>query len=202
MGQETTLTDSKNVSIASYTASIMKSSLFVSLAVHLVALIILQKAFPIGWVAKPLRTYQVELLRPPIDPLELDQKVTDEIAKIGAEKDTPEETAEDTISLETKDKRYSSYAKIIKSRLLEHWEYPPEAWENLLEGDVLVLFSLNRQGHLMGIQVQKYSQHKILDDETTRTIRDAAPFPPFPGSVTVNKLNIMANFTYRLTLER
>ncbi len=181
------------------TAPTMKRSLFVSLITHLIILIGLQNAFPIDWVAKPLKTYHVELLRPPLDLLKDDKKAAAELAKIKPEEKTLPEATEDTISLETKDKRYSSYAKIIKARLMQQWNYPSEAWENLIEGEVLVLFSLDRQGHLKGIDILLPSHYGILDEETTRTIRDAAPFPPFPGSVTVKKLNITANFAYTLT---
>jgi len=181
------------------TATVMKSCLVVSLLVHSIILIGLQKAFPVDWIAEPLRTYRVELLRPPIDPEEDVKKPATKLEKAKHEKKslTPEET-EDTISLETKDKRYSSYAKIIKARLMKQWKYPPEARENLIEGEVLVLFSLNTEGHLKGINILQPSQYGILDKETIRTIRDAAPFPPFPGSVTVKKLNIKANFAYRI----
>lgn len=199
MDQETNH-EGDSVPIIPSTAKIMKGSLFVSLLVHIVIFMGLQTAFPIEWIAEPLRIYHVELFRPPIDPLKLeDEKAANELAKIKEGKNDSPEESEDTISLETKDKRYSSYAKIIKARLMQHWEYPLEAWENLMEGEVLVLFSLNRQGHLKGISIVQPSHHEVLDKETTRTIRDAAPFPPFPGSVTVNKLNIMANFAYKLT---
>jgi len=198
MAQETN-SEGNRVPITISSAPIMKTSLVVSLVIHLLILAGLQKAFPVEWVAKPLQTYHVELLRPPLDPLEEDKKAASELVKIKPEKNTSPEDTEDTISLETKDKRYSSYAKIIKSRLMQHWKYPHEAWENLIEGEVLVLFSLNRQGHLKDINILHPSHYAVLDDETTRTIRASAPFPPFPGSVTVKKLNIKANFAYRLT---
>jgi protein TonB len=198
MAQETS-GEGKRVRITVSSAPIMKGSLVISLGIHLVILAGLQKAFPVDWVAKPLQTYHVELLRPPLDPLEEDEKAATELAKTKSEKSTAPAETEDTISLETTDKRYSSYAKTIKARLMQHWKYPQEAWENLKEGEVLVLFSLNRQGQLKGVNILKSSYYAILDDETTRTIKASAPFPPFPGSVTVKKLNIKANFVYRLT---
>jgi TonB family protein len=110
--------------------------------------------------------------------------------------------AEDTISLDTKDKRYTSYAKAIKARLIKHWEYPPEARENLIEGKVLIVFSLNRQGHLKEIRILQPSGYDILNREAERAIRSAAPFPPFPGSVTVARLNIKADFAYTLSAHK
>lgn len=191
--------EENRASITLQTARIMKISLFVSLLVHFIILMGLQKAFPVDWVTKPLQTFHVELIRPPVNPLEDGQGAANELAKINSGKDTSKEDTEDTISLETKDKRYSSYAKLIKARLMQHWRYPHKAWENLIEGEVLVLFSLSRNGDLTDMNILKPSRYVILDEETTRTVRNAAPYPPFPGSVTVKKLNIKASFAYRLT---
>jgi len=181
---------------------VMKICLVVSLLTHLSMLLGIQKAFPINWFPEPLRTYHVELIRPPIDPLNDEEIPGTDLAKIKPDEKEPPEKAEDTISLDTKDKRYVSYAKVVKERLSLFWEYPREARENLIEGKVLVLFTLDRQGHLKDIKILSPSSFEILDTETLRTIRTAAPFPHFPGSVTVKRLNIKANFAYRLTTRR
>ncbi len=182
----------------------MKSTLIVSVLLHLVILIGLQNSFSFDWVKKPLKIYHVELIRPPVEALENDKK--EEKAELGKvkphEKGTPQIT-EDTISLDTKDKRYVTYVEIIKARLLQHWnDYPDEAWANLLEGEVLILFSLNREGQLIGLKALRPSYYKIFNNETMRTIRSAAPFPPFPTSIKVMKLNIKASFVYNLTANK
>ena len=178
---------------------VMRISLIVSLLFHVCVLMVVQKAFPISWVTEPLRTYHVELLRPPIDPFDDDETPGADLTKVDTEEETPPQETEDTISLDTKDKKYTSYAKVVKARLMKHWKYPREAWENLIEGKVLVLFSLNRQGFLKEIKILSPSAYDILNKEAERAIRSAAPFPPFPGSVTVARLNIKADFAYRLT---
>jgi TonB family protein len=180
---------------------IMRTSLIISLFFHVLALLVIHEAFPMNWFTVPTRTYHVELLRPPLDILDDETKGTD-LASIKPQEEKPREETEDTISLNTKDKRYSSYAKAVKERLMQHWEYPREAKENLIEGQVFVLFSLDRQGRLKAIKFLQPSRHSVLDGEATRAIGAAAPFPPFPGSVTVTKLHIKANFAYRLTDRR
>ena len=199
MAQETNSKNSRST-ITPNTRRVMKTMLFLSFLVHLVILVGLQKAFPVDWVKKPLKTYHVELLRPAVDPSQEEKGGEKaELGKAQPEKKEHSRKREDTISLDTQDKRYMSYAKIIKARLMEHWKYPHSAWENLLEGNVRVVFSLNRQGHLSGIRIERSTRHNVFVDETTRTIRATAPFPPFPGSVTVTKLHIKADFAYRLT---
>ena len=198
MAQETNSEDGW-LPITPGTRRVMKIMLFLSFIFHLVILVGLQKAFPVDWVKKPLKTYHVELLRPAVDPLQDEKRGKAELAKVEPEKKPSSRKTEDTISLDTHDKRYMSYAKIIKARLMEHWKYPHSARENLLEGNVRLVFSLNRQGQLKGIRIEQSTHHKIFVDETMRTIRTAAPFPPFPGSVTVTRLHIKADFAYKLT---
>ncbi|SPD76159.1 hypothetical protein PITCH_A840045 [uncultured Desulfobacterium sp.] len=182
------------------TAPVMKGSLFISLLFHCLLLISLQKTFHINWIKEPLRVYHVEMIRLPVD--ELDKDGAGNRLSKNMTKEEHNENTEDTISLDTKDSRYTSYAKIIKSRLMQNWKYPKEAWENLIEGEITILFSIDRQGGLLDLTIMEPSRYEILDNETTHTIRTSAPFPPFPGSVTVKKLNIRANFSYRLGAKR
>lgn len=183
-------------------AAVMRTSLIISLSFHVCVLLVIQKTFPVNWISKPLRTYHVELLREPVDLLDDEEPARTDFTRIRSEHKTSPEQTEDTISLNTKDERYSSYARIIKKKLMRHWTYPREAWENLIEGNVLVLFTLNREGHLKDIRILQPSSSDILDQEAARAIRAAVPFPPFPGSVTVVRLNIKANFAYKLTPRR
>lgn len=182
--------------------TVMRITLIISLLFHGGLLMGFQKAFPINWMMEPLRTYRVELIRPPMDPVDDQETGGADLARVKPEEDETPEKAEDTISLDTTDERYVSYARVIKERLMRNWTYPREARENLMEGKVLVLFTLNRQGNLNSIRILEPAAFEILDRETMKTIRTAAPFPPFPGSVTVKRLNIKANFAYRLTTRK
>jgi TonB family protein len=179
--------------------AIMRISLGVSLLCHVGLVVAFQKAFPFHLAFEPIRTYRVELIRPPVDPSATDEAGGADLAKIRPIPETAPPDTEDTISLDTHDKRYSSYAKVIKSVLMRQWEYPREARENLIEGKLMVLFTLMRSGQLQDLKTLEPSGYDILDREATRAIRSAAPFPPFPPSVTVARLHVKARFDYRLT---
>jgi TonB family protein len=177
---------------------LMKWSLFLSVAFHLIALVAFRDSFSLDWLKEPVRTYQVELIRPPLDQIE---KWEDQAANLDKAKDpsgSPPAAAEDTISLDTKDERYVPYATIIRARLLQNWNYPAAARENLIEGKLLVLFTLTKEGHLAAFRILDPSGARILDEEALRTIRAAAPFPPFPASLALAKLHIKARFEYQL----
>jgi len=177
---------------------IMRVCLITSFVLHVIALIMVNRAFPIKWVMKPLRIYHVDLIRPPVKDLD-PKKDTLGAARLREPTVKPVPQGEDTISLDTTDKRYVSYARVIKETLMAQWQYPAAAKENLIEGQTYLIFTLSRDGSLLDLKLIGSSGYSILDDEAMRTVRAAAPFPAFPGSVTVARLHIKANFDYRLT---
>lgn len=177
----------------------MRMSVLVSLLLHAMLLFTFRNAFSSYWVREDLRTYKVELIRPPIEDMDNEEKADADVAKAKPEpKPPPSEESQDTISLDTRDKRYVDYARVIKERIMAQWKYPREARESLIEGRLLVLFSLSKQGNMTQIKVTESSGHEILDREAARAVSSAAPFPPFPEHVTVNRLNIKASFDYRI----
>lgn len=178
--------------------TILRTSFGVSILLHAGLLLCIQKAIPEDWLGQPLRTFEVELLRPPVDPLRDAEGEDGGLEAARADREAPREETEETISLDTKDTRYSSYARVIKERIFHQWRYPPEAKERLLEGVVLVLFSLNRPGELTDLEILASSGAPALDAEAARAVRAASPFPPFPGSFSVKRLHVKADFSYRL----
>ncbi|MFO7785134.1 MAG: energy transducer TonB [Thermodesulfobacteriota bacterium] len=180
--------------------SILRTAVILSLAVHVAALAGFQKAFPHFIVTVHNQTYHLELIRPEADDLDDNRSGQHEEASLDEEPPPPaEEPLEDTISLNTKDRRYVDYAGTIKNRLLEHWSYPSEAREMLIEGRLLVMFTLARDGAMQSIQILDSSGRELLDQEACRAVRSASPFPPFPEQIRVQRLNIRAVFDYRLT---
>jgi len=182
--------------------TIMKICLIVSSLFHIIIFLAFQNVFILDWSSTELRTYWVDLIRPPIENINIDKISEADSTRLTHEKMQTPLDSEETISLDTKDKRYVSYAVSIKKEIMHNWRYPPEAREYLLEGDLLVVFSVGRGGELIQIKILKTSGHEILDMEAIRAIRKAAPFPPFSEHITASRLNIRANFDYLLTTRR
>jgi TonB family protein len=186
------------------TEKILRTCLILSLAFHAVMVLALQNAIPTYLAGEDLRIYRVELLRPPVDDMDLTEKPDTDISKPEepvASKTSSEET-QDTISLDTNDKRYVTYAQAIKERIAGQWKYPQEARRKKLEGRLVALFSLDREGALTRMDITKSSGHEVLDREAERAVRSAAPFPPFPSTITVSRLNINVSFDYTLSKKR
>lgn len=183
----------------------MRITLIISFFLHLALILAFRNAFPFNWDKTDLRTYQVELLRPPtegINPEELAKAELRQSEKEEPDQEKPEDKeTEETISLDTKDKRYLTYMPLIKEKILRNWPpYPTEAKENLMEGKVQLFFSIAKNGELLDVKILNSSGYLLLDQEGLRTIRAAAPFPPFPDQISVSKLHIKANLDYRLNI--
>jgi TonB family protein len=178
-------------------AGIMKICIGISLLFHFGLLIGFQKVFPV-WNSEELRSYSVEIIRPPTEDLDKeDLKGSGDSLDQGKEISSAD--SQDTISLDTKDERYVQYAGVIKTKISKNWDYPAEARLSLMEGEVTVLFSLVRDGGMTQIKIEKGSGYDVLDKEVLRAIRASVPFPSFPETVKVNRLNIKARFNYQLT---
>jgi TonB family protein len=172
----------------------IKVCLIVSFLFHAVTILAFHDAIHLNWTVEEPRTYKVDL-----DP---DETPGADISQTKEESEPPPTPDQDTISLDTKDKRYVSYASLIKGRIGSQWSYPSAARDRLIEGELMVLFSLVREGKVIEIRVINPSGYAVLDEEAVRAIKAAAPFPPFPDQVTVKRLNIQASFDYRLTGKR
>ena len=183
---------------------ILRTCLILSLAFHAVMVLALQNAVPTYLAGEDLRVYRVELLRPPVDDLDLAEKPDTDIAKPAepAAAKTSSDESQETISLDTEDKRYVTYAQAIKERIAGQWKYPQEARKKKLEGRLVALFSLNREGALTRMEITRSSGHEVLDREAERAIQSAAPFPPFPSTITVSRLNINVSFDYTLSKKK
>ena len=181
---------------------IKKVAFGVSFFSHLLFFIALQLSMPELWKTNVLKTYKVELIRDVID--DIPKAKLEELEKENSLKKLLESNkdSQETISLDTKDKRYISYFNLIKKRLFYYWGYPKKAKEQLMEGKCRVLFSLSRDGQLVAVSITGSSGHEILDQESIDTIIRTAPFPPFPDSITANRLNIDTSFTYLITASK
>jgi TonB family protein len=180
----------------------IKVCLVLSFLFHTVTILAFHDTFNLEWTVEKPRTYKVDLIRAPVEDLDPDEKPVADISQTKEEIEPPSTLDQDTISLDTKDKRYVSYAKLIKEKIGSHWKYPSAARARLIEGRLMVLFSLVKEGEVIEINLLDPSGCAVLDEEAVRAIRAAAPFPPFPDHVTVKRLNVQASFDYRLTAKK
>jgi protein TonB len=100
---------------------------------------------------------------------------------------------EETVSLETAG-RYRGYLREIKRRIEEGWQLSAAAGE----GELLLLFSVERTGRVSKVRLLISSGDAGLDASALSAVRRVQPFPPMPDSMDVGRLNVSAGFCYRL----
>ncbi len=92
--------------------------------------------------------------------------------------------------------QYISYFASIKRKIELVWQYPYEAAEAGIQGELTLDFVIARNGKVVSIDMIRGSGSKILDDEAIRSIRKAAPFDPIPTEYKIASLQIRGRFIY------
>ncbi|MBN2332710.1 MAG: energy transducer TonB [Deltaproteobacteria bacterium] len=103
-----------------------------------------------------------------------------------------------SIQLNTEQFKFHSYFIHLKRKIEGVWEYPYLARESGLQGRLLMRFVINRDGTLAETTILQSSGFPLLDHEAIRAVHDAAPFPPLPARMEVDRLSVTATFEYLL----
>jgi protein TonB len=120
----------------------------------------------------------------------LDREVIGEIARLK----TPED---DTgVTFETEEYQYKDYMKRLKAAIEGVWEYPREAWEKGIYGDLYIEFIIEKDGRLGPVRVLRISGYPILDKAALKALEDAAPFWPLPESWQQDRHVVTGHFIY------
>ena len=94
--------------------------------------------------------------------------------------------------------QYISYFASIKRKIELVWQYPQDAANAGIQGELTVDFIIARDGSLESVHILQGSGYKILDDEAVGSIRIAAPYNPIPENYTIPNLRIRAHFIYEM----
>ncbi|MGE5850168.1 MAG: energy transducer TonB [Candidatus Methylomirabilota bacterium] len=125
--------------------------------------------------------------------------IRDQIASLGSGLyGDVDEPAKQTLPLDSKDPVYLPYLARLKRRIQNEWVYPEEAWRRGVSGELLLVFTLNKNGSLTNVRLVHSSGFPILDEEALRAIKQAAPYDPFPPQMGEEPWNISASFHYYL----
>jgi protein TonB len=92
----------------------------------------------------------------------------------------------------------ATWRSIVQSKIKSAQRYPARASARNEQGTVTVAFVLNRNGIVLSRNVVRSSGHAELDQEALAMIARAAPFPPFPPSITGETLNLPVPIEFKL----
>jgi len=126
---------------------------------------------------------------------------TADIRPYAAQATVPDPTGgkaqEATLQLWEKDIRYAGYQGQVEVAVDRAWRWKEALMAAGGPGKVLVRFSVRTDGTVEGVEVVESSGSSILDREALEAVRRAA-LPPFPSEWTLERLNLFAQFVYRL----
>lgn len=122
-----------------------------------------------------------------------DEKNLDRLAKVFSDS---ERKPKDAISLNTDDLKYFSYLLKVKNKIEYIWKYPSTASERGMEGDLLLTFTIHRDGRVSDVLVASSSGFDLLDRAAAAAVQSASPFPPLPDSWNEEQITITGHFLY------
>jgi len=118
-----------------------------------------------------------------------------------AESSTPDpaggQAKEVTLTLGDTDVRYRGYLQQVQASIDRSWRWREALLAAGGGGQVLVRFSLGPGGEVEDVGIAESSGSPVLDREAADAIR-RAPIPAFPSHWTLQRLNLFAQFGYRL----
>ena len=91
----------------------------------------------------------------------------------------------------------AAYAQELRRRISSAIDYPSEAVELGLKGEVKIRLSILSSGQLKEALVIRSSGSGILDNAAINAIKKLAPFPSFPGSIESNEIAVDIPIIYR-----
>ena len=103
---------------------------------------------------------------------------------------------DEPIPLDTKEEKYVSYFSRIKQQIQRVWVYPAQGTKRKLSGEVSLKFEISRDGNLLSLRLVNTSGFDVLDINATKAVKEAAPYYPFPATISKKKLSILATFIY------
>jgi protein TonB len=80
----------------------------------------------------------------------------------------------------TYQRQYDLYVSRVKEKVDPLWEFPRDLALRLEQGDLLVSFTIQRDGRLKDLRLIKRSGFPAFDKNVLSAIKKAAPFDPLP----------------------
>ena len=102
----------------------------------------------------------------------------------------------ESISLDTKEEKYVSYFSRIKQQIQRVWVYPARGTKRKKGGELTLKFEISRDGNLLSLRLVNTSGFDVLDINAIKAVKEAAPYYPFPTTISKKKLSILATFVY------
>jgi len=144
------------------------------------------------------KTLTVRLSEPPPPEPEVNETAAEKNPPSPEKEASSTPSMEQTVNLDTPDRRYRDYLLNVRRRIENRWSYPQGALQKREEGVTTIKFTIAAGGSLSGQEIITSSGSPQLDEHTLAVVRAAAPYDRLPGDLRLARLHIVATFHYRL----
>jgi protein TonB len=106
------------------------------------------------------------------------------------------------ITFQVDNMKYYGYLAKLKETIQGKWEYPLIEQHRGNYGDLILEFTINKDGTLFVVRLIRTSGHRSLDDAAIDSIKNSAPFWPLPDDWHAKTFTIKGHFVYILNMMR
>lgn len=140
---------------------------------------------------------QPDKLRPNVRERLFDKSIIGDLAKREIEKEEKEKKG-GTFTLDTKEYKFLIYNKRLKEKIESIWIYPPDAAAHGVYGDLIIKFTINKNGRLGAVELIRTSGHENLDDAAIKALKSGEPYWPLPDEWGMEAYSIEGHFIYTI----
>ena len=126
-----------------------------------------------------------------------DKGVIGDLAKKETEREKKGEKGK-SLTLDTKDYKFLIYNKRLKERIENIWIYPYDAAKRVIYGDLIIRFTIKKNGTLGAVELIRTSGHQNLDDAAMKALKNGEPYWPLPDEWKMETYTILGHFVYTI----
>ena len=126
-----------------------------------------------------------------------DKNIIGDLAKRETEK-KEKERKESTLTFDTSEYRFLTYNERLKERIENIWIYPSEEAARGIYGELIIRFTIKKNGRLGAVELVRTSGYKSLDDAAIKALRDGEPYWPLPNDWGMDAYTIEGHFIYTI----
>lgn len=131
-----------------------------------------------------------------------DRNIIGDLAKRESEKEMREREEKGekgkSLTLDTKDYKFLIYNERLKERIENIWIYPHEEASRGIYGDLIIRFTIKKNGTLGAVELMRTSGHQNLDTAAMRALKDGEPYWPLPDEWGMDAYTIVGHFVYTI----
>jgi protein TonB len=124
-----------------------------------------------------------------------DEGIIGDLAKRDVKKG---EKKDKIFTFDAKEYKFLIYNRRLKERIESIWIYPPDAVAKGIYGDLVIKFSIKKNGRLDEIHLIRTSGYKSLDDAAIKALKDGEPYWPLPDEWNMETYTIVGHFIYTI----